>query len=92
MQLAPDIAPQLSPPGRAAARKCATRSKPLSRLPTKISPPQMLPSSPKPVPSKLTPTILFVPFAALRKNRSQMRSMVLYCSCLVGGHRGAMAG
>ncbi len=34
--------------------------KPSSRLPTKISPPQMAPSSPYPVPSKLTPATRFV--------------------------------
>src|ERR1700723_3666251 len=33
----------------------------------------------------------FPPFAALGKNRRQVRSMVLYCSCLADVHRGAMA-
>ena len=50
---------------------------PQRQLPTKISPPQIVPSSPYPVPSRLTPSTRVSHRSALGQHRGDVRAMML---------------
>ena len=82
---APDVAPPRRHPEDWRAADGATRSNPSRTLPAKNSPPQMLPSSPYPVPSKLTPNTRLSHSPRSASTEAYVSAMMLHRALFNGG-------